>query len=99
MPHNIYTFNALFDVLAAAAEARTLGVGARHVSINDVEEMTERMKDAGVQADTVSLNSALSVLVALARSTLFVCVCVCVCVCMCMCVCVCVCVCVCIGSL
>ena len=59
MAHNVYTLNALFDVLAAAAEARALGGGARQVSVNDVEEMTERMKDAGVSADTARARGAL----------------------------------------
>ena len=60
---NCYTFNALFDVLAAAADAQP-----GEVRLGDVREMLLRMQDMQVSPDTVTLNNALSVLLALARA-------------------------------
>jgi len=60
---NCFTFNALFDVLAASAESPL-----SEVTVNDVFQMTKRMQDENVHADTVTLNSALSVFLSLARA-------------------------------
>lgn len=59
---NCYTFNALLDVLAADA-----GSPRSEVMLNDVTLLTQRLEREGVSPDTVTLNSALGVLVLLAR--------------------------------
>ena len=59
---NVYTFNALFDVLAAAA-----ALPRAQVSMADVSEVIHRLHGERVAADTVTLNSALGVVLALAR--------------------------------
>jgi len=59
---NTFTFNALLDVLAAAAAQPHT-----EVCMTDVTEVIHRLQDEGVAADTVTLNSALGVVLALAR--------------------------------
>jgi hypothetical protein len=59
---NCYTFNALFDVLAADA-----GWPQSEVQLTDCQDLTHRLARQHVSPDTVTLNSALGVLVLLAR--------------------------------